>query len=201
MKRCIIFTLLALCISVSSSAKKRVVSTTTKTEVKREVTQARALNATSNAYVTPLKVELSVSPERVKDVWSFTSEEMEINLSGDFASLKNRAIYLSSSKYDADIIVAPLVSVKTKETTEKVESIKKKFMKLGNKKDKYLIEVEVEVVGYPAKYTNWGSVTEEDYKWINKETILTTDNKTKIDAIIQTTTKPSRKLPKDSPKK
>lgn len=109
-----------------------------------ENTQARILNANASAYVTPLTVELDVS-SRVTDVWTLTKEEAESDMGGNLANIRSWAAYKSARKYDADVIVSPIFNITS-----------------NSAGDGY----EVEVIGFPAKYTNWKSATKEDYEWM-----------------------------------
>ncbi|MCD8172001.1 MAG: hypothetical protein LUD76_00805 [Alistipes sp.] len=118
-----------------------------KTVVKVLNTQARVLDMNSNAYVKPVVVELRVDPEKKKDVWHLTREEIEIALQGDIANIRNWGANRSSEEYDCDVMVA---------ATFKIES---------DDSGGY----NVTVTGYPGHYTHWETATEEDYEWIRIE--------------------------------
>ena len=122
-----------------------------KTNVRMQETQARLLDVTSNAYVKPLTVELQIdkSKGRIKDEWTLTREH---------------AIYMSSQKHNADVIVAATFNVKTNDD--------------GN-------GYKVTVIGYPATFINWKTAEASDYEWIRMEKTLTTADKDKIAAVIK----------------
>ena len=79
-----------------------------KTNVRMQETQARLLDVTSNAYVKPLTVELQIdkSKGRIKDEWTLTREQAEQEMNGDLVNIRSYAIYMSSQKHNADVIVA-----------------------------------------------------------------------------------------------
>ena len=86
-----------------------------KTNVRMQETQARLLDVTSNAYVKPLTVELQIdkSKGRIKDEWTLTREQAEQEMNGDLVNIRSYAIYMSSQKHNADVIVAATFNVKT----------------------------------------------------------------------------------------
>lgn len=132
-----------------------------KTSVKIDDTQARALDVTSNAYVKPLKVELQVVGARVRDTWTLTREKIE-SLGGRKDNIRSYAVFLSSRKHDVDVIVAPTFSISITEEGGTVE-----------------------VVGYPANFKNWATITAADYEWIRMEGVQDTSEREKINAVIR----------------
>ncbi len=114
-------------------------------------TQANVLGVSANSYAVPLTVELDVFADRISDTWTLTSEAAEVEFHGDLNNIRAWAVYMSSRKHTADIIVAPVFNIKTTDNG-----------------DGY----EVEVIGYPAKYVNWKSATSEDMEWIRTEKLI-----------------------------
>ena len=137
-----------------------------KTTVKIQDTQARMLDVTSNGYVKPLTVELKVdeSKGRVRDVWPLTKEQAEVEMKGDIVNIRSYAVYMSSKKHNADVIVAATFNFKSSDDG-----------------DGY----EIEVVGFPASFINWKTATTTDYEWIKMEKTQTTSEREKIQAIIK----------------
>ena len=137
-----------------------------KTNVRMQETQARLLDVTSNAYVKPLTVELQIdkSKGRIKDEWTLTREQAEQEMNGDLVNIRSYAIYMSSQKHNADVIVAATFNVKTNDD--------------GN-------GYKVTVIGYPATFINWKTAEASDYEWIRMEKTLTTADKDKIAAVIK----------------
>lgn len=137
-----------------------------KTTVKIQDTQARMLDVTSNGYVKPLTVELKVddSKGRIRDIWPLTKEQAEVEMKGDIVNIRSYAVYMSSKKHNADVIVAATFNFKTTDNG-----------------DGY----EIEVVGFPASFINWKTATTTDYEWIRMEKTQTTSERDKIQAIIK----------------
>lgn len=137
-----------------------------KTVTRVQETQARLLDVTSSAYVHPLTVELKVDENkgRVRDVWELTKEQAEIEMHGDLANIRSYGVFMSSKKHNCDVIVAATFNFKTSDN--------------GN-------GYELEVVGFPASFTKWATVTIADYEWIRLEMTQTTDDRDKIKAVIK----------------
>ena len=119
-------------------------------KVEYHESQARLMEPKLNVYVKPLIVDLKVleGQKRVtegpflfpdKDVTTMTLEELE--------KTKTNALYLAAKKYGADIIVAATFDVRT---SEKAKGL------------------EITVTGFPAIYSNWRTVEEQDYLWIRE---------------------------------
>ena len=85
-------------------------------------------------------------------------------MNGDLVNIRSYAIYMSSQKHNADVIVAATFNVKTNDD--------------GN-------GYKVTVIGYPATFINWKTAEASDYEWIRKEKTLTTADKDKIAAVIK----------------
>lgn len=158
MKKLLLFTLFIFIATIGALAQK--------TTVKIQDTQARLLDVQSNGYVKPLTVELKVdeSKGRVRDTWPLTKEQVEVEMRGDIANIRSYAIYMSSKKHNADVIVAATFNFKTSEHA-----------------DGY----EMEVVGFPATFINWKTATPADYEWIRMEKTQTTSDREKIQAVIK----------------
>lgn len=158
MKKTLFFCLFCLLATFGAMAQK--------TTVKIQDTQARLLDVQSNAYVRPLTVELKVedSKGRIRDTWPLTKEQVEVEMRGDIVNIRSYAVYMSSKKHNADVIVAATFNFKSSDTT-----------------DGY----EIEVVGFPASFINWKTASQDDYEWIKMEKTQTTADREKIQAIIK----------------
>lgn len=158
MKKIFLFLTLSVLSICSAMAQKAM--------VKIQDTQARMLDVTSNGYVKPLTVELKVddSKGRVRDIWPLTKEQAEVEMKGDIVNIRSYAVYMSSKKHNADVIVAATFNFKTTDNG-----------------DGY----EIEVVGFPASFINWKTATPTDYEWIRMEKTQTTSERDKIQAIIK----------------
>lgn len=158
MKKQILIALLALGCASSAYAQKD--------KVKIQDTQARLLDVTSNAYVKPLTVELKVdqSKGRIRDEWTLTKEQAESEMKGDIVNIRSYAVYMSSQKHNADVIVAATFNFRT-----------------NDEGTGYLITV----VGYPATFENWKTADSSDYEWIRMEKTLTTADREKISAVVK----------------
>ena len=135
-------------------------------KVKIQDTQARLLDVTSNAYVKPLTVELKVDKTkgRIRDEWTLTKEQAEGEMKGDIVNIRSYAVYMSSQKHDADVIVAATFNFRT-----------------NDEGTGYLITV----VGYPATFENWKTADSSDLEWIRMEKTLITNDREKISAVVK----------------
>lgn len=158
MKKTLFLCLFSLVSTIGAMAQK--------TTVKIQDTQARLLDMKSNGYVKPLTVELKVddSKGRIRDTWPLTKDQVEIEMKGDIANIRSYAVYMSSKKHNADVIVAATFNFKTSDNGE---------------------GYEMEVVGFPASFINWKTATQQDYEWIQMEKVQTTSERDKINAIIK----------------
>ena len=140
--------------------------TNEKTTVRIQDTQARTLDVNSNAYVKPLTVELQVdkSKGRVKDEWTLTKEQAEVEMQGNIENIRAYAVYMSSQRHNVDVIVATTFNFRT-----------------NNEGTGYLITV----VGYPATFVNWKTADASDYEWIRMEKTLTTSEMDKIAGVVK----------------
>lgn len=156
-KLLLVITIFATCVTVGF-AQKTVVK-------KFQDTQARMLDIKATGYVKPLAVELKVSAEgRISQSWPLSKEQAEIEMKGDIVNIRSWALFMTCEKYGADVIVAPTFNFKTTDD--------------GNG---YVITV----VGFPANFINWRTITEADYEWIQMERTQTTGDRENIKALIK----------------
>lgn len=129
-------------------------------------TQARVQDVSTSAYVKPLTVELVVDSlkGRINDSWTFTKQEVEVDMRGDLTNVRSRAVYLSSKKHNADVIAAPMFNVET------------------TKDGKGYI---VTVTGFPAHFKNWQPIKESDYEWIRTEKFIMPLTWEKISTVVK----------------
>lgn len=158
MKKLILITSLTFVCALGVSAQK--------SNVRIQDTQARLLDVNSNAYVKPLTVELVVdkSKGRIRDEWSLTKEQAEGEMKGDITNIRSYAVYMSSQKHNADVIVAATFNFRTNDAGT---------------------GYQITVVGYPATFEHWKTAEAIDYEWIRMEKTLTTADKEKISAIVK----------------
>lgn len=140
------------------------------TQIQYQETQARLLDVTSNAYVKPLTVELKVKGnQRVREVVKIPREFALVAMKGDPTNWRSYAVYEVSKRMQCDVIVAATFNIKYDEVA-------------GDK------DVQIEVVGYPADFTNWQTATPQDLEWIRLEKTITTAEREKIAAAVKTPT-------------
>ena len=85
-------------------------------------------------------------------------------MKGDIVNIRSYAVYMSSQKHNADVIVAATFNIKT-----------------NDEGTGYIVTV----VGYPATFANWKTAEASDYEWIRMEKTLTTADREKISAIVK----------------
>ena len=83
---------------------------------------------------------------------------------GDLTNVRSRAVYLSSQKHNADVIVAPMFNVETSKDGK---------------------GYQVTVTGFPAYFKNWQPAKESDYEWIRTEKFITPLTWEKVSAIVK----------------
>jgi hypothetical protein len=134
MKKIIIFSCLLAAVVLSSCSKKTY-----------SYAEARTVEPTQSVTVVPVVAELEVSAERITyaerlsvKVKSLSKLELQALVEKE----KVQIISNAASAHDADLLVAPVVSVQT--------DVKSNLI--------------ISVTGYPAKYKNYRSATKED-KW------------------------------------
>lgn len=153
MKRYLILTVMALCLTYTVNAQK---------VESYQSTQARVLEPQSNAYVRPLTVELKViNEQRIVDQWPLTPELVNA-FRGNVEDIRSWGIYMSCKKHNCDVIVAATFNLQSDDTSK---------------------GFTLDVVGYPAIYQNWKTATQADYEWIRMEKTQTTAEREKIAAI------------------
>lgn len=159
MKKLIVMVSLVLACAGQAAAQQRVVTK------KQQFTQARLLDVTSNAYVKPLTVELSVdkSKGRINDIWELSLEDVE-SLKNDLSNIRSYGVYMSSNKHNADVIVAATFNFRTNDAGTG-----------------YILNV----VGYPATFVNWKTADAADLEWIRMEKTITTADREKISAVVK----------------
>ncbi len=111
--------------------------------------QSRISEPNMEVFVRPLIVDLSVISEtRVEDTWSYPDVNIAKLSNDQIQNLKATALFQTSQKHKADVIVAATFDIVTPE-------------KNGG------YGLNITVIGYPANYTNWRPATEaSDYEWI-----------------------------------
>ncbi|MFR9650421.1 MAG: hypothetical protein SNG35_00150 [Rikenellaceae bacterium] len=138
MKKLFVLTLL-LC-AVSMGYAQKVLE-------RMENAQALKLDFGSEGYVRPLTVEIQVvdSLGRIEETWSLTKHQAEVELKNSLANIRDWATYKTTKKYNVDILIAPVITVRTNENGDGYEAI---------------------VVGFLGNYANWATATEADYEWM-----------------------------------
>ena len=164
MKKVIITFVLGVICSINVLAQKT-------TQVQYQETQARLLDVSSNAYVKPLTVELKVKGnQRIREVVKIPRDFALTAMKADPSNWRSYAVYEVSKRLQCDVIVAATFNIKFDEVA-------------GDK------EIEVEVVGFPADFTNWQTASNQDLEWIRMEKTITTAEREKIAAAVKTPTK------------
>jgi len=127
--------------------------------------QARALDAESNAFVKPLVVEVETQQGvgRIEKVYNYTNAEIDA-LRGDVASIRSSATFRACQEFKADVILAPLFDIKSNADHT---------------------GFDVTIIGFPANFVNWTSVKPSDYEWIRLEQTVSTSEREKIKAIVK----------------
>lgn len=131
---------------INASAQKNV-----KFEIQES--QARVLDVYPSTYVKPIIAELAVdtSKGRIRETWKLTSDELASRtIKDDYdATLQNLrvyAVYKSAEKNNCDVIIAATFDVRLTDEG-----------------------ATINIVGYPANFTNWKTGTVADYDWILHE--------------------------------
>lgn len=128
-----------------------------------QVSQARLLEASPNAYMRPLVAEIQVdeSKGRIRDTWTLTQPELASravsnNDDATLLNLKSYALFKSSEKHNCDMIIVPTFDIHISESG-----------------------ATINVAGYPANFSKWTTGTTADYEWIlleRGEQRITNDN-------------------------
>ncbi|MBQ9640205.1 MAG: hypothetical protein IJV06_01365 [Bacteroidaceae bacterium] len=164
MKKTLFLTIVGLICSIGTWAQK------TQTQVQYQSTQALILDVSPKSYVKPLTVELKVKSGRIRDIVKIPKNIAFVGMNGNTENWRSYAVYEVSKRKDCDVIVAPTFNIKYDEVA-------------GDQ------EVQVEVVGYPADFTNWQTATKTDLEWVNSDKTLTTADRDKIGAAVKAPTK------------
>lgn len=164
MKKFLLFAFLMGCLTTNISAQKT-------TQVQYQETQARLLDVSSNAYVKPLTVELKVkSNQRIREIVKIPRNFALVAMKGDPSNWRSYAVYEVSKRMQCDVIVAATFNIKYDEVA-------------GDQ------DVQIEVVGYAADFSNWQTASLQDLEWIRMEKTITTAEREKIAVAIKTPTK------------
>ena len=162
MKRLFLIASLAVFMPVLCFAQKNTV-------VQYMNTQARILDVSSNAYVKPLTVELKMkSQQRIREIVKISNATAMGAMKADPHNWRNYAVYEVSKRLNCDVIVAATFNIK--------------FDEIAGDKD-----VQIEVVGFPADFTNWQTATNQDLEWIKTNIISTTADRANINAAVKDT--------------
>ena len=81
-----------------------------KTVFKFRDAQARAGDAVTEVCVKPTVVEVKILEDkgRIKDEWTLSKEEVEIAMKGELDNIRAWGTYLSTIKYNCDVIMGAL---------------------------------------------------------------------------------------------
>ena len=85
-------------------------------------------------------------------------------MGGRIADMRSYALFQTAQLCHCDVIVAATFNLRTRDEG-----------------DGYVMTV----VGYPASFTGWATVTPQDYQWIQMEKVQTTSDREKIGAVIK----------------
>ncbi|MCC8087791.1 MAG: hypothetical protein LIO79_00750 [Rikenellaceae bacterium] len=140
------------------------------TDFEYQNTQARVLEPVSSAYVKPTVVELMVDSVRFEHTFTLERSKVEVSMRGDLEEIRSWGLYMASEEASkirgiaCDIIVAAMFNLEF---------------------DKSEKDYKLKVVGYPARFANWATASQEDYEWIKMDKTYTTNEKDKMAAIIK----------------
>lgn len=137
-----------------------------KTVFKFRDAQARAGDAVTEVCVKPTVVEVKILEDkgRIKDEWTLSKEEVEIAMKGELDNIRAWGTYLSTIKYNCDVIMGATFKVEDNEKT-------------GG--------YTVTVVGYPSIFVNWHPATQDDYEWIRLQKLSPTDGRSQIAPVVK----------------
>lgn len=128
-----------------------------------QTSEARTLDLSPSTYIRPLIAEVVVDTKRgrISDSWTLSAKDLAarsiVRKSGDIETeatiqnLKAYGLYKSSEKNNCDLIVAATFDIKITNDG-----------------------ATINLVGYPANFTNWATGTRADYDWITLEQGLQT---------------------------
>lgn len=134
--------------SLALFAACKTTETTTQHYVKYDESSAYYLELQGKGFVTPLIGDINVSNERISFEQVFTNNLTEAEVKSGYTPaiveyMKNYTMTQAAIANNADIIVSPLIDVKT---------------------SKDYTTITVKVTGYPARYTNFRNATKEDFE-------------------------------------
>ena len=111
MKRLVLLIALVLTCAIATYAQK--------TTFKFRDAQARAGDAVTEVCVKPTVVEVKILEDkgRIKDEWSLSKEEVEIAMKGELDNIRAWGTYLSTIKYNCDVIMGATFKVEDNEKT------------------------------------------------------------------------------------
>ena len=116
--------------------------------VKYDESSAYYLNLQGRGFALPLLGEISVSPQRISFEQTFANNLAEDEVKVPFTPtaveyMKNYTLTQAAFANNADMIVSPLIDVKTSAD---------------------YTTITVKLTGYPASYTNFRNATKEDFE-------------------------------------
>ncbi len=122
--------------------------------VEQKISQGRLIEPSMQVLVKPQIVDLKVSSQR--NEWSYFYTMLEVEaLGSDEGNVRKSALFNAMRDAKADVIVAASFNMFT--TTENGER-----------------GFKVEVIGYPAVYSNWRTMGPGDEEWVRTATTLGT---------------------------
>lgn len=115
--------------------------------------EARTLDLYPSTYVHPLIAEVQIDAKagRIRDTWTLSYDDylartVENDTKATLQNLRAYALFKSSEKNNCDVIVAATFDIKISNSG-----------------------AVINIVGYPANFTNWATGTRADYEWIQLE--------------------------------
>lgn len=137
--------------------------------VMQTFTQARALDVVANAHVKPLVAELKVDATKpIKKELPPLSKVEVASFNGDIDNIRAYAVYKTQMMLQeedhirCDILVAPTFNI----------------VNTAN-------QCYVTVTGFVGVYDKFYTMTESDLKWLEHEAIMTTSDRSKIEAVVK----------------
>lgn len=122
-----------------------------------QTSEARQLEVTPSTYVHPLVAEVVVDTKtgRIRDTWTLSVADYRSRVYNDdpeatLQNLRAYGLFKSSEKHNCDLIVAPTFDINISDRG-----------------------VEINLIGYPANFTNWSTGTKADYEWIQLDKKIT----------------------------
>lgn len=142
-------------LSLSASAQKTV-------KFEFQTSEARTLDVYPSTYIHPLIAEVVVDTQtgRIHDSWNLSFEdykarESSASSAATLQNLRAYALFKSSEKHNCDLIVAATFDIKITDNG-----------------------AVINIVGYPANFSNWSTGVKADYDWILLEReVQSLDNK------------------------